>query len=67
MNVTDGRDALLRVREAASFLSICPRTLFALTKSGAIPSIRINSAVRYHLGDLRAYIDTQREVHRVDK
>jgi excisionase family DNA binding protein len=47
---------LVAPREAAKMLSVCERTLFALTKSGDIPAVRIGRAVRYSVEDLRAWI-----------
>ncbi len=47
---------LVSHREAARMLSVCERTLFALTKSGDIPAVRIGRAVRYSVDDLRAWI-----------
>jgi excisionase family DNA binding protein len=47
---------LVAPREAAKMLAICERTLFALTKSGQIPALRIGRAVRYSVDDLKAWI-----------
>ncbi len=47
---------LVAPRDAAKMLAICERTLFALTKSGDVPSVRIGRAVRYSVDDLRAWI-----------
>lgn len=47
---------LVAPREAAKMLSVCERTLFALTKSGDIPAVRIGRAVRYSVEDLKAWI-----------
>lgn len=47
---------LLSPREAAKTLSICERTLYALTKRGELPVVRIGRAVRYSLDDLKAWI-----------
>jgi excisionase family DNA binding protein len=55
---------LLTVREAASALAISERTLWTLTKTGAIRSVRLGRAVRYALTDLQDFIahlqDSQR-------
>jgi len=47
---------LLSPREAARALSICERTLYALTKAGEIPAVRIGRAVRYSMDDLKDWI-----------
>ncbi len=52
-NVTN----LLIPPDAARALSVSERTLFALTKRGDIPAVRIGRAVRYDLADLRAFIE----------
>ena len=51
---------LLKSDEAAKALAISPRTLWGITKSGKIPSVRIGTAVRYDLNDLRRYIEGQK-------
>lgn len=50
---------LVAPREAAKILAICERTLFALTKAGDIPAVRIGRAVRYSVDDLRGWIKKQ--------
>jgi excisionase family DNA binding protein len=57
-------DKLLTTKAAASWLSCSERTLFTLTKSGALPCVRIGRAVRYNLADIWAWIhrNTKREV-----
>jgi excisionase family DNA binding protein len=47
---------LLSVNEAAKRLSVSPRTLWTLTNTGEIPSVRIGKSVRYEPSDLRDYI-----------
>ena len=47
---------LLTGREAARMLAICERTLYTLTKAGAIPAVRIGRAMRYSVEDLRAWV-----------
>jgi excisionase family DNA binding protein len=44
-------------REAAAALHISERTLWALTKEGKMPCIRIGRAVRYDPEDIRAWIE----------
>lgn len=47
---------LLPPREAAGVLSISERSLWTLTKSGEIPSVRIGRSVRYSVAALEAWI-----------
>ncbi len=51
---------LLRPREAAEALAVCERTLWSMTASGQIPSVRIGRAVRYDPADLREWIEAQK-------
>lgn len=39
---------LVNSTEAARLLAISPRTLWTLTQSGEIPSLKIGKSVRYH-------------------
>ncbi len=48
---------LVKARDAAAMLCIGERTLWSLTKSGAVPSRRIGRAVRYPVAELRAWLD----------
>ena len=52
---------LLQPREAAQSLGICERTLYALTKRGELPVIRIGRAVRYSVDDIRAWIEKSKK------
>jgi excisionase family DNA binding protein len=58
---------LLTAREAAEALSICPRTLWALTRAGELRAIRVGGrglaarALRYDVRDLLAWIDQRKE------
>lgn len=47
---------LLSARNAAHALSISTRSLWTLTNSGEIKSVRINRSVRYEIDALREYI-----------
>ena len=47
---------LLTVREAAEVLRICERTLWTLTNSGEVPSVRFGRSVRYDQDDLAVWI-----------
>jgi excisionase family DNA binding protein len=57
---TLARPLLLTRRQAAQTLAIGERTLWELTRSGAIPCLRIGRAVRYSPLDLQAWIDAQK-------
>lgn len=46
----------LRPREAARRLNISERTLWALTKAGRVPHIKLNRAVLYPVDALRAWL-----------
>ncbi len=48
---------LLSPRQASRALSISERTLWSLTKSGAVPHIRIGKLVRYSVDGLKKYIE----------
>jgi excisionase family DNA binding protein len=52
---------LLSPQQASRALSISERTLFTLTKSGAVPHIRIGKLVRYSVEGLRKYIEQAAE------
>jgi excisionase family DNA binding protein len=47
---------LLTAHEAAQALAISERTLWGLTRRGAIPCVRLGRAVRYDLADLHSFI-----------
>jgi excisionase family DNA binding protein len=56
---------LLTAREAAKVLAVSERTLFSLTKSGAIPVVRIGDrGIRYDPADLRAWIDSAKKTQK---
>ena len=57
-NLTDS--LLWTSRQAAKALAISERKLWDLTNEGAIPCIRIGRAVRYDPGDIRTWIDAQK-------
>ena len=47
---------LLTLRQAAKVLSISERTLFTLTKDGALPAVRVGKGgKRYRISDLERY------------
>lgn len=47
---------LVKLDEGASLLSICPRTLWALAKSGRIKRVCIGRAVRFDMDELKAFV-----------
>jgi len=52
---------LLTQQEAAEILRVCPKTIYTLTKDGALPAVRIGRAVRYDRGDLQRFITARRD------
>jgi excisionase family DNA binding protein len=50
---------LVTAKEAARLLSISERTLWTLTNAGTIQPVRIGRAVRYAVGELERFIDSQ--------
>lgn len=51
---------LLRPREAAEWLKISERSLWALTQRNELPAVRIGRSVRYDMADLRAFVDARK-------
>lgn len=51
---------LLTPEEAAKSLSISPRSLWGLMKSGEIPSVKIGRSVRYPVADLERWIEARK-------
>jgi excisionase family DNA binding protein len=49
-------------REAAKWLGVCPRTLWAIRASGGIPYVRFGRGIRYDVDDLRAYVARNKKV-----
>jgi excisionase family DNA binding protein len=47
---------LVPVRDAARLLSVSPRTLHELTRTGQVPHVRIQRRVLYPVDKLREYI-----------
>ena len=52
---------LMRVPEAAQYLSLSRAKVYELIKSGVLPSVRIDGARRLRPADLRAYVESLRE------
>lgn len=53
---------LLRAREAAALLNVSARTLWSLTKTGDVRSVRIGRSVRYAPADLEAFVASRKGV-----
>jgi len=52
---------LLAPQQASRALAISERTLWALTKAGTVPCIRIGKLVRYSVDGLKRYIEQAAE------
>ena len=52
---------LVSPRQAARLLSVSERTLYAFTRNGTIPVVRLGRSVRYSLDDLREWIRSRSE------
>jgi len=51
---------LMTAREAAKYLNISERTLWALSDVGDLPRVQIGRAVRYDAADLEAFINSNK-------
>jgi len=52
---------VLTARQTAAALQICTKTLWALTRDGKLPVVRIGGrAIRYDLGDIRRFIESSK-------
>ena len=57
-NAPDLEPMLLTIRQTAAALQVCEKTLWALTRDGKLPAVRIGTrAVRYDMADVRAFIE----------
>jgi excisionase family DNA binding protein len=54
--------ALLTLEEAASLLSLSPRTLSRLLRRGEIPTVRIGRLVRVRTSDIHSWVERQDEM-----
>lgn len=50
---------LLTSREAAEMLCISERTLFSWTKQGLLQKVQVGRTVRYHVEELKRFIERQ--------
>ena len=57
---TSTSEPLLTYREAATRLAVSERTVWSLVKAGALPAVKIGSAVRVDPVDLAAFIERQK-------
>lgn len=55
--------ALLTLEEAASILSLSPRTLSRLLRRGEIPTVRIGRLVRIRTADVHSWVERQEQTH----
>ena len=55
---------LIKVKSAASYLSISERKLWDLAKKGIIPIVRLGRATRYDIADLDSFINKAKGVRR---
>jgi len=60
-DMTTMEPLLMRVPEAAQYLSLSRAKVYELIKSGVLPSVRIDGARRLRPADLRAYVESLRE------
>jgi len=58
--LTDPASPLREVAHVAHRLSVSPRFVWGLIRSGKLPAIRVGARLRVEEGDLQAYIDAQR-------
>src|SRR5207253_1462434 len=50
---------LIKSKEAAKLLAVCPRTLHSLTHGGGLPFVRMGRCLRYHVAELAKWTDVQ--------
>lgn len=53
---------LCTARHAAHFLGVSPKTVYALTSRGALPHVRIGSAIRIRWVDIEDFVRRHRRV-----
>ena len=54
-------ESLLDINQAAKTLCVSPRTVWTLTREGALVCVRIGRRVLYAPEDIRAFVDQCRE------
>lgn len=55
-SAADQHRLLISAKEAATLLSVSPRTLWALTQQGAVPVVRVGRRTLYSPAALREWI-----------
>lgn len=56
---TSDAPRLLSARDTARALAVCEKTLWALTRDGKLPAVRIGKrGIRYDVADVRAFIES---------
>jgi len=53
-------EPLMTVDEVAEYLGLHPQTVYAKSRSGEIPSLKIGSRLRFRRSDVREYVDAFR-------
>ena len=51
-------NSLLTVKELSAALQVKEKTLYQWAELGQIPSLKLNGAVRFDMGDVQAWIDS---------
>ena len=52
----------LKRPQVAEVLNLCERSVWALTKSGALKSVKLGAAVRYRLSDVEEFAATTKDI-----
>jgi excisionase family DNA binding protein len=53
-------DRILNIPETAKYMGIGQRHLYEITKSGALPRIKMGRSVRYSLADIKRYLEDRK-------
>jgi excisionase family DNA binding protein len=51
-----GNDRLIKVKEAASLLGVCVRTVWALRSRGRLTGVSVGGSTRFRLSDIQQII-----------
>jgi len=51
---------LLTIKELAQYLKVSPKTLYKWSKSGKIPSLKINGVVRFSVTDIHDFLSSHK-------
>lgn len=52
--------AILTADEVAEYLRVAKKTVYSLAKQGQLRSFRVGRAMRFHRGDVEAFVDEAR-------